>query len=877
MCHLFINPRLTMNSADLRKLFLSYFQEHEHSIVPSSSLVPVSDPTLLFTNAGMVQFKDVFLGLDQRSYRRAASVQRCVRAGGKHNDLENVGYTARHHTFFEMLGNFSFGDYFKREAINFAWNFLTQVLKLPAEKLWVTVYTQDEETAAIWLDEMKIDASRFSRCGEKDNFWAMGDVGPCGPCTEIFYDHGANIAGGPPGSPEADEDRYIEIWNIVFMQYQRLADGSLQPLAKPSVDTGMGLERLAAVMQGVHSNYDTDIFQVLLESVAHLAKLQDKRHASLRVIADHIRSSAFLIADGVIPANEDRGYVLRRIIRRAIRHGHKLGIQDTFFYKLVAPLVASMGEAYPELAEAQPQVERILQQEEEQFARTLEHGLKLLDQELAKLTERMIPGDTVFKLYDTYGFPPDLTADIAREQGFTIDEPGFHKAMQEQRQRSQQASHFALSQHEELNLALSTDFVGYETLQGESVVLALLLEGKLVAELNPGLKGAVVLASSPFYAEGGGQVGDTGILKVGDAVFVVENTQKQGKAYLHYGSLQQGKLKVNDKVEAAVEKSSRMATMANHSATHLLHAALRQVLGAHVQQKGSLVEPTRLRFDFAHFEPITKQQLSEVERLVNREIRADHSVTTEIVAADEAKQKGALALFGEKYEAKVRVLTMGNFSMELCGGTHVTRTGEIGLFKIVTETGIAAGIRRIEAVTGESALSYLQQELDRLDYVSQLLKTDRAGLADKMLQLLERQRQLEKTANHLQAQLAQNLSKDLAQQAKNIGPIKVLVQQLAEGDSTALRELMDTLKQKLSPAVIVLASVNDERITILAGVSKDWTHRVHAGNLVQHMAARLGGKGGGRPDLAQGGGTQSKELPAVLQSVYSWVEEKITA
>lgn len=863
-----------MKSSELRKVFLHYFQEHGHTIVPSSSLVPANDPTLLFTNAGMVQFKDVFLGLDTRSYRRAATVQRCVRAGGKHNDLENVGYTARHHTFFEMLGNFSFGDYFKREAIHFAWNFLTQILKLPQEKLWITVFEKDDETADIWLKELKVDSNRFSRCGEKDNFWAMGDVGPCGPCTEIFYDHGPNIAGGPPGSPDADGDRYIEIWNIVFMQFERFANGELKPLAKPSVDTGMGLERIAAVMQGVHSNYEIDTFQILISAIAKLAKLEDTIPASLRVIADHIRSTAFLIADGVVPSNEERGYVLRRIIRRAVRHGHKLGLMELFFYKLVAPLVTVMGEAYPELAKSQSHIERILKQEEEQFARTLDHGLKLLDQELAKLTNNVIPGDMVFKLYDTYGFPPDLTADIAREQGLTIDHEGFKRAMQEQRERSKEASHFAMSQHAELQLQVTTDFIGYEALAGESAVVAILSDGKTVSELPPGVQGAIVLNCSPFYAEGGGQVGDQGLLQLNDAHFVVQNTQKQGKAYLHYGVMQTGSLKIGDKVKAMVDPELRRATMLNHSATHLLHAALRKILGKHVLQKGSLVEPTRLRFDFAHFEPITPKQLIAIERLVNQQIRANHQVLTEITSPNKAKQKGALALFGEKYEENVRVLTMGDFSMELCGGTHVARTGEIGLFKIIAESGIAAGVRRIEAITGEYAFDWLQTERERLTNIAQLLKSDTNNVLDKVTQLLEKQKLLEKEVAQLKSQRMGDLGKMLVNQARESHGIKLLVQQVPQADAAALRELLDSLRQKLTPAIIVLATVHDGRVVLIAGVTQDCTAKYHAGELINYVAQQVGGKGGGRPDLAQAGGTQPGSLPTALQSVYSWVEMK---
>lgn len=881
-----------MKSAELRKLFLNYFQEQGHTIVPSSSLVPGNDPTLLFTNAGMVQFKDVFLGSDERTYSRATTVQRCVRAGGKHNDLENVGYTARHHTFFEMLGNFSFGDYFKREAIRFAWNFLTEILKLPKEKLWITVFEKDDETAEIWLKELNIDPSRFSRCGEKDNFWAMGDIGPCGPCTEIFYDHGSAIPGGPPGSPEADGDRYIEIWNIVFMQFERSVKGDLKPLAKPSVDTGMGLERLAAVMQGVHSNYEIDTFKSLIIAVVAIIRVSchdisslsvkpiepsiDINSPSLKVIADHIRSSTFLILDGVIPSNEDRGYVLRRIIRRAIRHGHKLGAKGTFFYLLVAPLIKIMGDAYPELKKAQVQIEAILKQEEQQFARTLEHGLKLLEHELAKLTTRVIPGETVFKLYDTYGFPPDLTADIVREHGFSIDQAGFAQAMQAQRGRSREASHFALSQHAELQLQADTSFIGYETLMGETQIVALLAEGKTVVELSTGTQGAVVLEASPFYAEGGGQVGDKGLLQLNDGtIFVVQNTQKQGKAYLHFGFMQAGNLRVGDKVHAVVDAALRKASMLNHSATHLLHAALRKILGQHVLQKGSLVEPTRLRFDFAHFEPITPEQLIAIERLVNQQIRANHAVTTELATPEEAKQKGAIALFGEKYEAKVRVLTMGDFSMELCGGTHANRTGDIGLFKIVSESGIAAGVRRIEAVTGEYALDWLQTEQEKLTGAAFLLKTDTNGVLDKLSYTLERQKLLDKELATLKRQIVGNLGNELAEQAVTINGVKILVQQIPQTDAAALRDLLDRLKQQLSSAVIVLATIQDNRVVLIAGVTSNCLNKVHAGELVNYLAQQVGGKGGGRPDLAQAGGTQPESLPMALKSVYAWVEAKI--
>lgn len=863
-----------MKSSAIRQAFLDYFKQREHQIVASSPLIPGNDPTLLFTNAGMVQFKEVFLGLDKRSYSRATSSQRCVRAGGKHNDLENVGYTARHHTFFEMLGNFSFGDYFKREAIQYAWEFLTDVLGIPSEKLWVTVFNEDDEAADIWLNEMQIDPTRFSRCGEKDNFWSMGDTGPCGPCTEIFYDHGPDIAGGPPGTPEEDGDRYVEIWNLVFMQYDRSVEGVLSPLPKPSVDTGMGLERVAAVLQGVHNNYDIDLFQALITVIGKIAGIKDKSNTSLRVIADHIRSCSFLIIDGVIPSNEGRGYVLRRIIRRAARHGNKLGLHKPFFHKIVAVLVEQMGEAYPELVSKQAYIEKILLQEEEQFARTLDQGLKILEQAIEEMSGNVIDGETVFKLYDTYGFPADLTADIARERNLSIDSEGFQRAMQVQRKQSQAASQFAMAYQEQLDINAETLFTGYEMLEHDAEVLHIFQGEQEVKALAAGEQGAVVLDRSPFYAESGGQVGDAGLLQFKGGKFVVHDTQKHGQAHLHIGELRQGDINVGDKVDALVNSSKRRATMLNHSATHLLHAALRQELGEHVLQKGSLVEAERLRFDFAHYEAMKPEQIRAVERIVNQQIRMNLDVHTDVMTPDQAKQAGAMALFGEKYGDKVRVLTMGKFSMELCGGTHVKHTGDIGFFKITSEAGIAAGVRRIEAITGEVALDWVDQSEQQLGQLASLVKSSREQVTDKVKQALDKTRQLEKQVEKLKAELASSSSVDLAASAKEFNGIKVLATKLVGVEAKTLRDTMDQLKNKLGKSVVVLAAVNEQKLNVVAGVSKDCIGQVPpAGDYVRVIC----GRGGGREDMAQGGGQLPDDLDERLAKVEAMIEEQLKA
>ncbi len=862
-------------SAELRTAFLEYFRERGHEVVPSGSLVPVDDPTLLFTNAGMVPFKDVFLGREPRAYVRAVSAQRCVRAGGKHNDLENVGYTARHHTFFEMLGNFSFGDYFKREAIRFAWEFLTLTLGLPVEKLWVTIYEEDDEAADIWLKEMQIDPAHFRRIGAKDNFWSMGDTGPCGPCSEIFYDHGEDIPGGPPGSPDEDGDRYIEIWNLVFMQYDRDRDGVLHPLPKPSVDTGMGLERLAAILQGGHSNYDIDLFQHLIAAVMAVSGSQDKDNNSLKVIADHIRSCSFLIVDGVIPSNEGRGYVLRRIIRRAVRHGHKLGVRDPFFYKLVGALVTEMGEAYPELAKAQTLVERILKQEEERFAETLDQGMTILENVISELSGRIIPGETVFKLYDTYGFPVDLTADIAREQNLELDTAGFEKAMTAQRERARSAHSFAIDYAEGLKLEGKTEFSGYEQLSDSAVIRELLVEGKPCERLEAEQEGMLVLDQSPFYAESGGQVGDTGHIVSDTAEFEVQNTQKQGKVFVHIGRMLKGSLATGDKVRAQVDSQRRQAIACHHSATHLLHAALRELLGEHVSQKGSQVTDDRLRFDFSHFEPISPEELGRIETLVNQHIRHNHEVVTRIMDQDAAKSSGAMALFGEKYENQVRVLSMGDFSVELCGGTHVYRTGDIGLFKILSETGVAAGVRRIEAVSGSAALERVTEHENLLTELAALLKSTPETLRDKVQQLLERNRTAEKELEQLKGKLASSRGDDLVQQATEIGGIKVLAAKLDGADLKVLRDTVDQLKQKMGSAAIVLSTVKGGKVSLIAGVSKDCTDRIKAGELVNVVAEKIGGRGGGRPDMAQAGGNQPENLDMALAAVNSWIESRL--
>jgi len=863
------------SSADLRKLFLDFFASKGHEVVASSPLVPANDPTLLFTNAGMVQFKETFLGQETRKYTRAVTTQRCVRAGGKHNDLENVGYTARHHTFFEMLGNFSFGDYFKREAIQYAWEFLTETLALPPEKLWITVFEEDDEAADIWLKELGVSADRFSRIGAKDNFWSMGDTGPCGPCSEIFYDHGEDIAGGPPGTPEEDGDRYIEIWNLVFMQFDRSADGTLTPLPKPSVDTGMGLERLAAVLQNVHNNYEIDLFQHLIEAIQALSGTEDSSNFSLRVIADHIRSCSFMIADGVHPSNEGRGYVLRRIIRRAIRHGHKLGLKESFFHKLVQPLVNEMGDAFPELKQAQALVEKALLQEENRFADTLDNGLRILDQAIEDMGDKEIPGETVFLLYDTYGFPIDLTADIARERGLTIDIAGFERAMEAQRTRARSASQFAGGLSEQIAIDGETAFCGYSQTQETGTITAIIADGEHVDQLEAGQEGVLVLDHTPFYAESGGQVGDHGEITSDNASFTVSDTRKQGKAFTHIGRCEHGQFHVGQSVTAQIDESNRQATALNHSATHLLHAALRNVLGDHVMQKGSLVDPQRLRFDFSHFEPVTPDQLHDIERMVNQQIRLNHPVDTKLMAIEEAKKSGAMALFGEKYDDEVRVLSMGDFSIELCGGTHVQHTGDIGLLKITAEAGIASGVRRIEAVTGDKALDYIDTTQLTLNQVSDLLKAKPDNVQDKAALLVQRSRELEKELESLKAKLASSAGDDLANSVQEVNGIKVLASSLEGADGKALRDAVDQLKNKLGTAAIVLTAVKDEKITIIAGVTKDITDKIRAGDLVGHVASQVGGKGGGRPDMAQGGGNEPQNLAAALASVTDWVGSKL--
>jgi alanyl-tRNA synthetase len=867
-----INPAAHMKSSELRDRFLKFFERQGHTSVPSSPLVPGNDATLLFTNAGMVQFKDVFLGVEKRPYVRAASSQRCVRAGGKHNDLENVGYTARHHTFFEMLGNFSFGDYFKREAIRFAWDFLTKDLGLPAERLWITIYKDDEDAAHIWLKELKVDPARFTRLGDDSNFWAMGDVGPCGPCSEIFYDHGPGIKGGPPGSPDEDGDRYVEIWNLVFMQFNRDAAGKLHPLPKPSVDTGMGLERISAVMQGVHSNYDIDLFQGLIKAAAEILGVKNRQEKSLNVIADHIRSCAFLIVDGVLPSNEGRGYVLRRIVRRAVRHGNRLGATQPFFHKLVAALVREMGVAYPELAKAQAQVERVLLQEEERFAETLHQGLRILEEDMARLTGKVIPGATIFRLYDTYGFPDDLTGDIARERGFTLDMEGFEREMQAQRTRAREASTFksaAVVSLDELGIRPAA-FTGYESIKDHARISALLREGVAVKELKAGESGVVYLDTTPFYAESGGQVGDQGLLIAGDARFQVQDTQK---GHAHVGQMQQGRLKVGDRVACEVDQDKRQATAYNHSATHLLHAALKKVLGPHVSQKGSLVDAERLRFDFTQPEPVTRAQLDEIERLVNDEIRANDPVETRVMAIKDAMASGAMALFGEKYGDEVRVVGMGGFSTELCGGTHVRRTGDIGLLKIVTEGGVAAGVRRIEAVTAAAALAYLRDSEQRLARIADLVRGSRDDVERKVEQLGLRLKSLEKELDQFRGKLAASKGDALLDAVREVNGVKVLATRLDGADSKGLRETMDRLKDKLGSAAIVLASVQDNKVSLIAGVTKDLVGRIHAGQMVNQVAMRVGGKGGGRPDMAQAGGTDPSQLDAALADIPAWVEK----
>ncbi|MBV4452200.1 MULTISPECIES: alanine--tRNA ligase [Pseudomonas] len=872
-----------MKSAEIREAFLRFFEEQGHTRVASSSLIPGNDPTLLFTNAGMNQFKDCFLGQEKRAYTRAVSSQKCVRAGGKHNDLENVGYTARHHTFFEMLGNFSFGDYFKQDAINFAWTFLTGVLKLPKEKLWVTVYASDDEAYDIWTRQVGVPPERMVRIGDNkgapyasDNFWTMGDTGPCGPCTEIFYDHGADIWGGPPGSPEEDGDRYIEIWNNVFMQFNRTADGVLHPLPAPSVDTGMGLERISAVMQHVHSNYEIDLFQSLLAAAAKAIGCANEDQASLKVVADHIRSCGFLIADGVLPSNEGRGYVLRRIIRRACRHGNKLGANGSFFYQIVAALVAEMGDAFPELKQNQAHIERVLKAEEEQFAKTLEQGLKILEQDLANLSGTVVPGDVVFKLYDTYGFPMDLTGDIARERNLTLDEAGFEREMEAQRVRARSASSFGMDYNSLVKVDVATEFTGYKATGGAAKVVALYKEGQSVDVLNEGDDGVVVLDQTPFYAESGGQIGDCGFLKAASGRFDVRDTTKTGGAFLHHGVLASGSLTVGTPVDTQVDADVRHATALNHSATHLLHAALRQVLGEHVQQKGSLVDSQRLRFDFSHFEAIKPEQIKALEDIVNAEIRKNTPVETEETDIETAKAKGAMALFGEKYGDNVRVLSMGgSFSVELCGGIHANRTGDIALLKIISEGGVASGVRRIEAVTGAAALAYLNAAEEQLKEAASLVKGSRDNLIDKLSAVLERNRALEKQLEQLQAKAASAAGDDLSSAAVDVKDVKVLAARLDGQDGKALLALVDQLKNKLGRAVILLGSVHEDKVVLVAGVTKDLTGQLKAGDLMKQAAAAVGGKGGGRPDMAQGGGVDAGSLDAALALTVPFVEAGI--
>ena len=864
-----------MKSSDIREAFLAYFERQQHTRVASSSLVPHDDPTLLFTNAGMNQFKDVFLGADQRDYSRATSSQRCVRAGGKHNDLENVGYTARHHTFFEMLGNFSFGDYFKRDAIRFAWEFLTVEMGLPEERLWVTVHVSDDEAADIWFNDIGVSKERFSRLDE-DNFWQMGDTGPCGPCTEIFYDHGEDVPGGPPGSENDDLDRYVEIWNLVFMQYNQSADGSREPLPAPSVDTGMGLERIAAVMQGVHSNYEIDLFQAILEEAATLLGQDSTGHSSLRVIADHIRSCAFLICDGVLPSNEGRGYVLRRIIRRAIRHGNKLGATGPFFHKLVAVLAEQMGEAYPELREGQGRIEQALLVEEEQFARTLDNGMAILEKALADLDGAVIPGEVVFRLYDTYGFPVDLTNDIARERELRLDMDGYEAAMEEQRKRSQDAGSFAIDYNDVLKLDGHTEFTGYDGTEGSGTVTAILKGGEIVDAINAGEEGVLVLDHTPFYGESGGQVGDSGYLASGEARFEVRDTTKGGDQHLHHGVVLSGSISVGDTLNATVDAGVRQATALHHSATHLLHAALRNVLGDHVQQKGSLVDSQRLRFDFSHPQAVTREELKAIEDMVNEQIRANSEVTTRLMGMDAAMEAGAMALFGEKYGEEVRVLNMGgDFSVELCGGTHVDRTGDIGLMRITSESGISAGVRRVEAVTGAAAIAAFDAAEDKLAQIGELVKGDTGNVVDKVGALRTANRELEKEIKQLKQKLASSAGGDLASQAVDITGAKVLAASLDGADPKSLRDTVDQLKNKLGSGVILLAAVDGDKIALTAGVTKDLTDKVRAGDLMKEFAGRLGGKGGGRPEMAQGGGTDVGALATTLAAVPEWVQGQL--
>ena len=868
-------PMKSLTSNELRQAFLDFFRERGHEVVPSSPLVPGNDPTLLFTNAGMVQFKDVFLGEERRKYNRAVTSQRCVRAGGKHNDLENVGYTARHHTFFEMLGNFSFGDYFKEGAIELAWEFLTQDLGLPAEKLWVTVFEDDDVAADIWLKTIQVDPDRFSRMGSKDNFWAMGDTGPCGPCSEIFYDHGPGVAGGPPGSKDEEGDRYVEIWNLVFMQFDRSAAGAMTPLPKPSVDTGMGLERVAAIMQGVHSNYEIDLFANLLTTTAKILGVRNDGSSSLNVIVDHIRACAFLIVDGVLPGNEGRGYVLRRIIRRAIRHGKKLGVNDEFFHKLVGPLCNEMGAAYPDLVKTRDHVEKVLEKEEKRFAETLDQGMEILEAAIARLQGKELPGDIAFKLYDTYGFPVDLTADIARERGLTVDQKGFEALMTEQRKKAQAASKFGASDEAGIKSDLESRFTGYEGLEEESVINALYKDGSEVDLLENGDDGAVILKSTPFYAESGGQVGDTGVLESDHGSFVVSDTRKSGKANVHFGKVQMGKLSTGDQVSAKVDEERRHAIVLNHSATHLMHAALREVLGDHVQQKGSLVAPDRLRFDFSHYEGVTPKQLQEIEDFVNQQIRKNTGTDIKLMKYDDAVASGAIALFGEKYGDEVRVLRLGEHSVELCGGTHVLSSGDIGVFKITSEGGVASGIRRIEAVTGELAMRWIDANQQALDQVASLLRSPRDQLTGKVEQILRRNKELEKELAAAKQRLLTGGSSDITESVTEVDGIKVLAARMDDADAKTLRDAVDQFKDKLKSAVVVLGSVENGKVRLAAGVTQNNTDRIRAGDVIKAVAEQVGGKGGGRPDFAQAGGSNPDGLDAALASVPGWVTEQL--
>jgi len=863
---------MVRSTADLRRTFFEYFQQHQHHLVSSSSLVPNDDPTLLFTNAGMNQFKDVFLGAEQRNYTRAVSSQRCVRAGGKHNDLENVGYTARHHTFFEMLGNFSFGDYFKEDAIKFAWHFLTGELGLDKDRLLVTIYHEDDEAFDIWEQKIGIPAERIIRIATSDNFWSMGDTGPCGPCSEIFYDHGEDIWGGLPGSPEEDGDRFIEIWNLVFMQFNRQQNGDMLPLPKPSIDTGMGLERISAILQGVHSNYEIDLFQSLIAAAAEIVGTQDLENKSLRVIADHIRSCSFLICDGVMPSNEGRGYVLRRIIRRAVRHGYKMGADDIFFYKLVKTLVAEMGDAYPELKQQQAVVEKVLRTEEEQFSKTLERGMAILNDALAQLSGKQVPGELVFKLYDTYGFPADLTNDVAREQGLTIDEAGFEAAMAQQKSQSQSASKFGADYANVLSVEHTTEFTGYSEVNGSSVVVDIIVDNAAVAEARN--EAFILLQETPFYAESGGQVGDTGLISSSTGKAQVVDTVKLGQAFAHKVKIE-GVIKVGDKVALVVDRARRDRIKANHSATHLLHAALRQLLGDHVAQKGSLVDAEKLRFDFSHFESISAQQLTEIENLVNAEIRLNNALSTQLMELDEAKASGAMALFGEKYDEKVRVVKMGEFSTELCGGTHVSRTGDIGLLKITSEGGIASGVRRIEATTGQTAQDFFNDESDKLHAIASLLKSDKTSVVEKVSSALQQVKQLEKELNQLKQSMAGQKSKDIMSSVIDVQGVKLLVANMQGVEAKSLRGVMDDLKNQLQSGVIALGLASDGKVNLIAGVTKDLVGKFKAGDLVNHMASQVGGKGGGRPDMAQAGGTQPENLDQALASVKSWLEKNV--